>query len=645
MRPGTVLDFVDRRTLRREGAFTRRLGEAAPQVSSGPPKYLGNVMQSTKVTILDGFIDEPSIFGVPPYIAPQMRSAAGAIWEAAEEKGVDVDLRYQTIEDTRRSAQLRRRALDSDMLVMITGALVPGKYLRGHPISMREVQEFAEACRGSSILGGPISYAADKKAIRHVDIFADGDVDAALKGLITGEAERRLRVLQHGDQRSILGMRSFAEWQRWLVRGAPIVSQHPDFPEPLFAEIETYKGCVRYMNGGCAFCSDVRYGVPKFRSPDAVAEEVAALAELGVRHFRIGGQTCIYCYGSNEVGVTETPRVNPEAIDDLFAAVRGAAGPGLKVLHVDNANPAVIASHPEESERATEALVRHCTPGNIVAFGLETVDPVVFKANNLNSTPEQIVTAATIVNRHGRARGDNGMPKLLPGLNFVCGLNGETEATYRMNLEFLRDLKRRGLLFRRINIRQVNPVRRAFSTTVPKSVFREFKDKVRTEIDHAWLQEVAPTGTVLTNVFSEAREGALTFARQVGTYALLVGLVEEVPLRAWMDVVVVGHGYRSVSALVHPIDINNLPLRALEQFPAVGKRRAARLAAKRPFANFEEIQAALDESMALQPLAEAFAFRARAKAGHGARRESGGNLLERRPESRGRAQAAPRRRA
>jgi radical SAM superfamily enzyme with C-terminal helix-hairpin-helix motif len=565
-------------------------------------------MASQRITIVDGFIDEPSIFGVPPYIAPQMRSTAGAIMEAADERGIDIDLRYQTIEDTRHDPSLRRRALDSDLLVMVTGALVPGKYLRGHPISVREIQQLAEGCRGTAVLGGPISYAVDKKDIRHVDIFADGDVDAALKALLSGDASKRLRVVQHSDQRSILGMRSFQEWHRWLLRGASIVRQHPDFPEPLFAEIETYKGCVRYMNGGCAFCSDVRYGVPKFRTPDMVAEEMRALAALGVRHFRIGGQTCIYCYGSREVGVSETPKINPEAIFDLFCAAREAAGPELKVLHVDNANPAVMATHPEEAQRATEHLVDLCTAGNIVAFGLETVDPAVFAANNLNSTPDQVITAATIVNKYGRTRGPNGMPKLLPGLNFVCGLDGETQTSYAMNLEFLRELKRRGLLFRRINIRQVNPVRRPFQMRVPKETFRRFKEQVRTEFDHPWLEEVAPVGTVLTQVFTEVRDGGLTLARQVGTYALLVGLVEEIPLRSWLDAVVVGHGYRSVAALRHPIDVNNLPLRALEQLPGVGRKRAARLAVKRPFATFEDIQRALDEPALLAGLEGKIAF-------------------------------------
>ena len=33
-----------------------------------------------KVTILDGYIDEPACLGVPPYISPYPRYIAGAIW-------------------------------------------------------------------------------------------------------------------------------------------------------------------------------------------------------------------------------------------------------------------------------------------------------------------------------------------------------------------------------------------------------------------------------------------------------------------------------------------------------------------------------------------------------------------------------------
>jgi len=561
-----------------------------------------------RVTLLDGFIDEPSIFGVPPYIAPQLRSSAGALHEAAREAGIDLDLRYQTIDETRRRPELQRQAADCDLLVVVTGALVPGNYLRGRPISMREVDAYGEACRGTVVLGGPVTYGLVKASLKHVDLFADGDIDHALHALLTGKAEGRLRVLQHGAARSVLGMRSFAEWQRWLVAGASLVEQHPDFPEPLFVELETYKGCVRYLSGGCAFCSDVRYGVPKFRTPEMLAEEVEALAARGVRHFRVGGQTCIYCYGSPEVGRSETPRVDPEAVRGLFQAVREAAGPGLKVLHVDNANPAVMAAHPEEADRATEAIVELCTPGNIVAFGLESVDPEVHAANNLNATADDVARAAEIVHRRGRARGGNGMPKLLPGLNFIRGLEGETPGTYAMDLAFLHELKRRGLVFRRINIRQVNPVRKRFTTRVPKAAFHAFKREVRESFDRPWLQEVAPVGTVLTDVFTEAREGKMTYGRQVGTYALLVGFVEEVPLRAWVDAVVVSHGYRSVGALRHPVDINRLPMRALEVLPGVGRKRAARLARGRPFQSVDEVRAALDEGHLLDALAASLRF-------------------------------------
>ncbi len=36
--------------------------------------------------------------------------------------------------------------------------------------------------------------------------------------------------------------RTVDEWNRWLMLGAEVVTRHRDFPQPMVAEIETYRG-------------------------------------------------------------------------------------------------------------------------------------------------------------------------------------------------------------------------------------------------------------------------------------------------------------------------------------------------------------------------------------------------------------------
>ena len=67
---------------------------------------------------------------------------------------------------------------------------------------------------------------------------------------------------------------------------------------------------------------------------------------------------------------------------------------------------------------------------------METADPEVVAANNLKAQADDVFRAIQIVNEEGGTRRDN-VPELLPGLNFVCGLAGETEKTYDLNEQFL----------------------------------------------------------------------------------------------------------------------------------------------------------------------------------------------------------------
>src|SRR4030042_964564 len=109
--------------------------------------------------------------------------------------------------------------------------------------------------------------------------------------------------------------------------------------------------------------------------------------------------------------MSEPPRPNPDAVTKLLRAIKQRVRPD--VFHLDNANPAVIAAHPLESRAITIAIAENCPSGNVLAFGLESADPAVAKANNLNATPEQTLDAVRLVNEVGKDVGPTGLPRVL----------------------------------------------------------------------------------------------------------------------------------------------------------------------------------------------------------------------------------------
>jgi radical SAM superfamily enzyme with C-terminal helix-hairpin-helix motif len=534
------------------------------------------------LVLVDGYIDEPASLGVPPYSSPQVR----AVFGAARDAGANVTL--LSIDDVRRGVKLP----DCDVLVILSGCAVPGRYLRGMPASEREVFELASRVNSSfRILGGPAAFEAKDYLKSRFDLVAD--VDAAVS---TNEIVR-------GD-RPTGKWRSLEQWNRWMLLGAESVLAHPDFPQPLIAELETYRGCIRYRSGGCSFCIEPLKGRPSHRQPDDVVAEARRLHELGVRNFRVGAQTCIVSYLAEDDG-TETPVPNPMAIDRMLSGIRAL---GVDVLHLDNANPAVIAAHPTEARLALQSMVRHCTSGNVLALGLESADPKVRKANNLNAGADQTLEAVRMINEVGRERGSSGLPNLLPGVNFIVGLDAEDSASLEMDMEFLRQVRREGLLLRRINIRQVMPVRRKFESDVTHSQFLRFKKSVREEIDSQILRDLVPVGTKLTRVFTEMREGKHTFGRQIGTYPLLIGFNYPLPLDQFVDVKVVGWGFRSITAVEYPLHINSCPIAAMESLPSIGNKRAVRLFRKRPYRSLDDVRKALDEPSVVQGMGEFIDF-------------------------------------
>ena len=530
------------------------------------------ITKASGAIILDGYVDEPACLGVPPYISPYIRTVAGELGAHG------FDVRYLTIDQLRNDPQRMQEMNRAGLLVVIAGVTVPGKYLGGTPATLTEIQQVGHMIRGpKKLIGGPIGfgYAGEggKKAVRQVITGFDT--------LLRGEPAVALDRYLAGDEPA--GIFDYALTDPWSVEGAGIIVQHPDFPY-VMCELETARGCSHGATGGCSFCTEPFYGQPRYRTISGVAAEVAALYSHGARHFRVGRQPDILAYGSGE---GEYPAPRPDLIEALFSAIRASA-PALKTLHIDNTNPATIARHEEKSREALAAIIRHHTPGDVAAFGMETADPVVIAANNLKAQSDEVFRAIEIVNEIGGTRRD-GIPDLLPGLNFVCGLAGETTATYDRNEEFLSRVLAAGLMVRRVNIRQVMPFEGTpvyTDNTLGKYErrFRAFKEFVRQKIDLVMLQRVFPVGTVLHDVRIEI-SGDLSFGRQPGSYPILAGIPVKLTVRTVIDAVVVDWGMRSVTALPLPLNVNTLPASALRWMPGIGKKRVAAVIAKRPFAD------------------------------------------------------------
>ncbi|MGC9435780.1 MAG: radical SAM protein [Methanomicrobiales archaeon] len=526
---------------------------------------------TSEAVILDGYVDEPTCLGVPPYISPYIRAVAGVLALHG------YSCRYVTIDQVRNTPSLLRDVNGSALAVVIAGCTVPGTYLGGTPATLGEIEQIGYALtRAPAVVGGPMIVGWSPGGGQMGTTRAIAGYEASLAGNPAAALDAWL------DGRPPVGETDYSRLDRWWAAGAAIIRAHPSFPR-VMVELETACGCHRFDEGGCSFCTERFSGPPRYRGVDGIAGEVAALAASGAAYFRLGRQPDLLAYGT---GRKPFPRPRPDALEALFSAVREAA-PGLRVLHIDNVNPGTIARHEEASREALEVIVAGHTPGDVAAMGVETADPAVVAANNLKVDPDGAERAVEITNEVGARRRD-GIPDLLPGLNFVCGLAGETAETFDANEAFLQRILDRGLLVRRVNIRQVmpfagTPAFDSHTLSAHPSRFRRFREWVRQSFDAPMLRRVFPPGTILRELAVEQEGATLSFGRQLGSYPILAGVPCRVPAGRVIDGVVVDTGERSVTVLPYPVPVNRLPPGALRWLPGVGRMRSATIAAKRPF--------------------------------------------------------------
>ncbi len=556
-----------------------------------------------KVLIIDGYSDEPAGLGVPPYIDVYPRYIAGAIWSVDK----SINIRYITVDELRLDKSPLRE--EWSIAVVVAGAVTPGRYLKYSPITFEEIVHIADVVKSKiKVLCGPVAkfgyiseggdIAVDPSVFKkHFDIVIHGDPDLVIHELVKNSLDiSKIDPGQIHENDKLIN--------EFAIRGAEIVVQHPHHGKNLIAEIETYRSCPRYIVGGCSFCTTVRRGVPLMRDVKYVVKEVEALYKVGVRNFRIGRQADILTYFAKDVGKLEFPRPKPEVIEKLFHGIRSIAR-DVETLHIDNVNPGTVYHWPKESIECIKIIMTYHTPGDVAAMGIETADPKVVKINNLKVHPEEAYEAIKIVSEIGNVRGWNGMPHILPGINFVLGLPGESKETYILNREFLEKLLRENICVRRINIRlaTVFPGTPLWNLRdiVYKNIKRHrkyiesFRYWVRNVFDIENLRRILPKGTILRRLYTELHDKDGTYCRQVGSYPLIVYVPERLELEKWIDIIVVDYLPRSVIGVKYPININTISIKLLRMLPGMNDYMISKVVKSRPFRNIEEVRNVLGE--------------------------------------------------
>jgi radical SAM superfamily enzyme with C-terminal helix-hairpin-helix motif len=266
------------------------------------------------------------------------------------------------------------------------------------------------------------------------------------------------------------------------------------------------------------------------------------------------------------------------------------------VLNVDNANPGSIVNWPEHSSLILKSISDAVTHGDTLPFGVESFDENVVRKNNLKVTPEQAVFAVKLVNEICGRRVD-GIPVLLPGINLIHGLTGESADTFRLNLYWLEKIAEAGLLVKRINIRKLQPYpdtpifkgRHKVSHALTKR-FEYFRDRIRNEIDHYMLRKIYPPGTILRdNLMLETRDG-YSLGKQIASYSITVRVHGVYENKSFLDVIVTGHRERSLQSLPIPFNINSASPKSFEMIPGISRDRANDIILKRPYIRVESFR-------------------------------------------------------
>lgn len=469
------------------------------------------------IVILDCYTDEPSGYGVRPYLGTHQLHLS----EALAFLGLDHyyltidDLRYCSrgiLEDTGNtdlSTLNRTRNCDNALSILhqakviytIMGCFVDYLYFSTIPPKSDEVYTYLKDTTAKKILfyvlGTADGIAPDYKDSRLSDLIDRVEYGNTYRFVVENNSAAGSFDLVNPNYDLLDKISSFAP---------PIISQ---LRYPIIAEIETGSGC---NTASCTFCIEcVRQLKPTYRAPHSIVKQIKSLYDAGVRHFRLGRQPNFYHYHNQDVYQMET----------LLSSIREAC-PLIDTLHIDNAN--ILSVITREGVEITKLIARYCSSGNVAPLGVESFDPRVRNAIRKPGTAEQALKAIEVINEYGQAKGEYGFPLFMPGVNLIYGLPKQTPATHEINCEYLKKILANGWQTRRLFYRKMTrPTGISFSDgPLSNQEYQEwFQDIVEDYVLPMQLR-LYPPGTVLKNFREVIWKDGDSYLRTLGTCSIRI---------------------------------------------------------------------------------------------------------------------------
>lgn len=492
--------------------------------------------------IIDCYTDEPSGLGVPPYLSVHSRYIAGALKNknvnyyyltiddlrfANGEKHFDNSYNKRIINKTKNVNDVSEILKNATNIYVVMGCFVKYEYVSAEPPTFLEVEKLLNLfCNKKtnkllfySLGGSELTRENIRKTVPN-NLFNE---------IIFGNTYNYF-IGENGNKFKP----NYDKLRQIAIDSSSVLEQ---IERPLVIEIETATGCNR--NPGCTFCIEGMRGLPlQFREKEDIIDEIKSLYDNGALYFRLGRQPNFYAYKN----------CNVEEIENLFKGIWSAC-PNIKTLHIDNVSPHNVNT--EEGERITELVAKYTTAGNITPFGIESFDPIIREKCNLNGSLDDVHKSISIINKHGKERGKNGLPKLLPGINIIYGLDGQNENTLRHNLDNFNKILNSGNWVRRVFVRKLtSPYGEQFDNYSEEDLkeFNLWSKTIENKFIVPMLKEVFPIGLEISELRMEMYKDGNSILRQMGTCPVRVVILnKELKLDEFYKVKVVGYiGNRTI---------------------------------------------------------------------------------------------------